>query len=268
MTADDVQLLNTRVGAAPAAAAATPGAAVDVMQSAATLQAPAAPALEPLQPMSMAALCFANSTRSAINDIACRAAEAAGRTVYRIVAATLPSGRTRGDMPPAYRERLLQLPDKNTDFRPLVQDWYEEAPAVVTANICLPLGVGNGTTVRVVRILFPDTATFTPIEVPMAGGRITVQLASCMPKCIVLQVRDGQGPSPHFPGLTDGQFPYMLPQIQALSVTLPNRRFTIMSDAFALSLGAAMTGKKQHLPLPHFHLLLLQQPLHLTTCPH
>jgi hypothetical protein len=41
-----------------------------------------------------------------------------------------------------------------------------------------------------------------------------------------------------------------------------------MSDAFALSLGAAMTGKKQHLPLPHFHLLLLQQPLHLTTCPH
>jgi len=44
----------------------------------------------------------------------------------------------------------------------------------------------------------------------MACGRITVQLASCMPKCIMLQVRDGQGPSPHFLGLTDGQFPYII----------------------------------------------------------
>jgi len=50
-------------------------------------------------------------------------------------------------MLPAYRERLLQLPDKSTNFHPLVQDWYEEAPAIVTANICPPLGVGNGTTV-------------------------------------------------------------------------------------------------------------------------
>jgi len=31
----------------------------------------------------------------------------------------------------------------------------------------------------------------------------------------------------------------MLPQTQALSVTLPNRQFTIMSDAFARSPGAA-----------------------------
>jgi len=61
----------------------------------------------------MTALCFDNSTCSAINNITCRAAEAEGRTVYRIVAATLPSGRTRGDMPPVYRKRLLQLPDKN-----------------------------------------------------------------------------------------------------------------------------------------------------------
>jgi len=140
-------------------------------------------------------------------------------------------------MPPA--ERLLQLPDQNIDFHPLVQEWYEGAPAVVTANICPPLGVGDGTTVRAVRIMFPETATHPPIKVPMAGGRIIVQLASYMPRCIVLQVQDGQRPSPHFPGLTDGQFPYMLPQTQALFVTLPNRRFTIMSDAFAPSLGAA-----------------------------
>jgi len=54
------------------------------------------------------------------------------------------------------------------------------------------LGVGNGAIIRAVRILFPETATFTPIEVPMAGGRITVQLASYMPRFIVLQVQDGQ----------------------------------------------------------------------------
>jgi len=123
-----------------------------------------------------------------------------------------------------------------------VQGCYDGAPAVVTANICLPLGVGNGTTVRAARILFPETATFTPIEVPMTGGRITVQLASYMPRCIhciVLQVQDGQGPSPHFSGLTDGQLPYLLLQTQALSVTLPNRRCTIMSDAFSSSPGAA-----------------------------
>jgi len=37
--------------------------------------------------MEMAPLCFGNSTRSAINDIVCRAAEADSHTVYRIVAA-------------------------------------------------------------------------------------------------------------------------------------------------------------------------------------
>jgi len=60
-----------------------------------------------------------------------------------------------------------------------------------------------------------------------------------MPRCIVLQVQDGQGPSPHFSGLTDGQVPYMLPQTQAFSVTLPNRRCIIMSDTFSSSPGAA-----------------------------
>ena len=35
------------------------------------------------------------------------------------------------------------------------------------------------------------------------------------------------GTQPSLPGLTDGQFPYMLRQTQALSVTLPNRRLTI-----------------------------------------
>jgi len=54
----------------------------------------------------------------------------------------------------------------------------------------------------------------------------------------VLQVRDGQGPSPHFPGLTDGQFPYMLPQNQAIFGTLLNRRFTIKSDAFSMAIPA------------------------------
>jgi len=99
MTADDVYFLNTRVGATPVAVAIH-GTAVDAVQPA-TPQTSTAPALEPLPPMGMAALCFDNSTRSAINDIVCRAAEADNRTVYRIVAATLPSGRTRGDMPPA-----------------------------------------------------------------------------------------------------------------------------------------------------------------------
>jgi len=184
--------------------------------------------------MGMAPLCFGSSTRSAINDIVCRAAEADSHTVYKILAAAPASGRTRGDMPPE-RERPLQLPDKNTDFRLLVQDWYKGAPTVVTTNICLPLGVDSNTTDRIGRILFPETATFTPINVPVAGGRITVQLASC----IMLQVRDSQGISSHLPGLTDGQFLYMLTQIQALSVTLPNRQFTIMSNAFAPSPGAA-----------------------------
>jgi len=153
--------------------------------------------------MGMAPLCFGSSTRSAINDIVCRAAEkkADSHTVYKIVAAAPASGRTRGYMPPE-RERPLQLPDKNTDLRLLVQDWYKGAPTVVTTNICLPLGVGSNTTDRIGRILFPETAV-------------------------------------HFPGLTDGQFLYMLPQIQALFVTLPNLQFTIMSNAFAPSPGAA-----------------------------
>ena len=99
MTADDVYFLNTRVGATPAAAA-THGTAVDAVHQA-TPQTATAPALEPLPPKRMAALCFDSTTRSAINDIVCRAAEADNRAVYRIVAAPLPSGRTRGDMPPA-----------------------------------------------------------------------------------------------------------------------------------------------------------------------
>ena len=116
-----------------------------------------------------------------------------------------------------------------------MQDWYKGAPTVVTTNICLPLGVDSNTADRIGRIMCPETATFTPIKVPVAGGRITVQLA----RCIMLQVRDGQGLSLHFPGLTDGQFPYMLPQTQAVSVTLPSRQSTIMYDAFAPSPGAA-----------------------------
>jgi len=115
MTAN-VQFLNTYVGATPVAAT-THGTGVDAIQPAVP-QTPTAPALKPLPPMGMAALCFDNSTRSARNDIASREAEADGRTVYKIVAATLPSGRTRGDMAPAYRERLLQLPDKNADLLP------------------------------------------------------------------------------------------------------------------------------------------------------
>jgi len=94
-------------------------------------------------------------------------------------------------------ERLLQLLDKNTNFHPLVQGCYDGAPAVVTANICLPLGVGNGTTVRAARILFPETATVTPIEVPMAGGRITVPAGQLHAE---VHRTPGQGPSPHFPG--------------------------------------------------------------------
>jgi len=177
-----------------------------------------------------------HSTRSAINDIVCKAAGADSCTVYRIVAATLPSGRTRGGMPPAKRERLLQLPSAKQEHRlPLARDWYKGAPPVVTTNIILPLGVDSNTADRIGRIVCPETVKFTAIEVPVAGGRVTVQLA----RCIMLQVREGQGLSPHFPGLTDGQFLYMLPQTQAVSVTLPNRQFTIMSDAFAPSLGAA-----------------------------
>jgi len=86
-------------------------------------------------------------------------------------------------------------PLPNTDFRLLVQDWYKGASTVVT-NISLSLSVDNNTTVRVVRIMFPATATFTPLEAPMAGGRITIQLAGCMPRGIILQIQDGQGPSP------------------------------------------------------------------------
>ena len=111
----DVQFLNTCVAATPAAAA-THGTAVDAVQPA-TPQTPTAPALETLPPMGMAALCFDNSTRSAINYIVCRAPEADVRTVSKIVAATPPS-EGRGDMPPAHRERLLQLPDKSADLPP------------------------------------------------------------------------------------------------------------------------------------------------------
>ena len=64
MTGDDVQCLNTRVGATPAAAAMfIHGTTMDAVQPA-TPQTPTTPALEPLPPMGMTA------PRSAINDIA------------------------------------------------------------------------------------------------------------------------------------------------------------------------------------------------------
>ena len=117
MTADEGQFLNTTRFGATAAAAATHGTAVDVVQLAtpqipiassleplppmcmppsastiasaapATPQTPTAPALEPLPPMGMVALCFENSIASVMNDIVCRvAAQADGHTVYMIVA--------------------------------------------------------------------------------------------------------------------------------------------------------------------------------------
>jgi len=119
ITANNVQFLNIRAGATPAAAA-THGAAVDVVPPAIP-QTPTAPALEPLPSMAMAALCFDNSSRSAIDDIACRAAEADGRTVYRIVAATLP---VRGHVATC-RQRTANAScscQTKTDLRPLVQD--------------------------------------------------------------------------------------------------------------------------------------------------
>ena len=177
--------------------------------------------------MGMAPLCFENSTASIINDIVCRAAtEADGRMDCRILA-------QMGGHVAIYR-----WPNASCSCQ-IRTSTSQRAPAVITANICLPLGIGNGTTVHAIRILFPETMTFTPIEVSMAGGCIIVQLASYMLRFIVLQVRDGQGPSHQIPGPTGGHFPYMLPQTQALSVTLSNRRFTIMSVAFASSSGAA-----------------------------
>jgi len=62
MTGDDVQFLNTCVGATPAAAAIH-GTNMDAVQPA-TPQTPTTPALEPLPPMGMTA------PRIAINDIA------------------------------------------------------------------------------------------------------------------------------------------------------------------------------------------------------
>jgi len=169
----DVQFLNTCVAATPAAAA-THGTAVDAVQPA-TPQTPTASALETLPPMGMGALCFDNSTRSAINYIICRAAEADGRTVSKIVAATL-----RVKDVATCRRRIANASwscrTTTPTFRLIVQDWYEGAPTVVTTNICLPLRIDTNTTAGVVWILFPETATFTPIEVPVADGRI--QLAA------------------------------------------------------------------------------------------
>jgi len=112
-----------------------------------------------------------------------------------------------GRTPPATARQEHRLPPPRARLD-------EGAPTVVTANMCLPFGVDNGTSVRVARMLFSGIATFTPIEVTMAGGRITIQLATCVWRCIGLQVRDGQGPSPLFLGVTDGQFPHMAPQTQ------------------------------------------------------
>ena len=65
MTAYNVQFLNTTRVGAMAAAAATHGTAMDMVQPTKP-QTPTAPALEPL-PSSMAVHCFHNSTRSAGN---------------------------------------------------------------------------------------------------------------------------------------------------------------------------------------------------------
>jgi len=59
-----MKFLNTRLGAM-AAAAATHGTAVDVVQR--QHRDPDCPCVEPLSPMGMAAPCFDNSTRSACN---------------------------------------------------------------------------------------------------------------------------------------------------------------------------------------------------------
>ena len=134
----------------------------------------------------------------------------------------------------------LQLPDKNIDFHPLVQECYEGAPAFVTTNIYLPSGLATAQIFvpfgscspkrrRLRQSRFPWRAAASPSSWP----------ATCRGSSYSRSKTARQGPSPHFPRLTDGQFPYMLPQTQALSVILPNRRFNIMSDAFAPSHGAA-----------------------------
>jgi len=124
----------------------------------------------------------------------------------------------------------------------------------------------NGTTVRGARILFPETAAFTPIEVPMAGDRIIVQLASYLPRCIVLQVRDGQGLSSHFPGLTDGQFPRG-PADQGAFCHHGKPSIYQHVRCLCPQPWCGMTGKEQHFQLPQSltspH-LQQQQPQHLT----
>ena len=73
--------------AQPSADGPLTGNYVHFLVQPATPQTPTAPALEPLPPKGMAALCFENSTASVINDIVCRAAaEADGRMAYMIVA--------------------------------------------------------------------------------------------------------------------------------------------------------------------------------------
>jgi len=169
----DMQFLNTCVGATPAAAA-THGTAVDAVQPA-TPQTPTGPAFETLPPMGMGALCFDSSTRSAINYIICRAAEADGCTVSKIVAATLPS-EGRGDMPPA--RRLLQLPDKNADLPPYRARLVRGSAHGRHHNISLPLGIDTNTTAGVVWILFPDGAVYA--NRGSRGGRPHCRLAGQM----------------------------------------------------------------------------------------
>ena len=128
-----------------------------------------------------------------------------------------------------------------------MQDWYKRAPTVVTTNICLPLGVDSNTTVRIGRILFPKMATFTPIKVPVAGCRITVQLA----RCIMLQ-------GPRWPGT---QLSLSRADERPISLTCSRRSRHFSSPCQTVNSPScpthfpqprcSMKGKEQHLQLPY-----------------
>jgi len=90
MTDNIVQFLNTRV--APRQPQSQPTAQPWMWCNQATPQSPTVLALELLLPMGMITLCFDNNTSSAINNIACREAEAEGRILHSIAGAMLPNG--------------------------------------------------------------------------------------------------------------------------------------------------------------------------------
>jgi len=197
MTGDDVQFLNTRVGATPAAAA-THGTAV--MRYSRQHRRPRLPlpwghchpwawppsasTIAPVAPSTTSSAGRPRQTAATSTGLRPRRSQMGGHV-------RLAAGITR--TPPAAARQEHRRPPARAKLA-------QGSAHGCHHNICLPLMVDNNTTVRVVLILFPQTATFTPIKVSVAAAAAPSSWPAACPCASCYRSETASDPPFTFPG--------------------------------------------------------------------